>query len=76
MKHYFLRYVFDDKRELVKSCGFTEFTSECGNRLWEGSPVFTGPLADVPAGVVEGWLMSNRVAGQIFVAKMYGMSNE
>ena len=44
VKHFFLRYVFDDKLELVESCGFVPFKNDLGQTLWQSPIVFSGPL--------------------------------
>ena len=75
MQHFFLRAVFPEKVELVERCGFVRFARRDvpHDVIWApGQPFFKGPLADVPADRVEGWLLRNGVAGQIFVAKMWG----
>lgn len=76
--HFFLRYVFKHKEALVRSCGFRRMYAESGEtELWVGPELwcFKGPLEGVPNERVERWLLNNGVAGQIFVAKMWGACN-
>ena len=73
--HYFLRYVFPERRKLVEECGFYEI----GDDYWAEPFIFAGPLADVDrlsesgSQFIGSWLRSHRVAGQIFVADMWGL---
>lgn len=73
--YFFLRYVPEDKTSFVERCGFREFaaTSAPAERIWF-LPNYRreGPLADIPANRVEGFLLRNGAARQVFVCRMWG----
>lgn len=73
-KHFFLQDVFIDKIRLVKDIGFKEI----GNGFWYLGcyNIDNGSLHNTSDAEVESFLLTNSVAGQIFVAKMWGAGNE
>ncbi len=71
-KHYMLRAVPRDSQALARSCGFVPLADETGeHQLWHLVHP-QGPLSDVPRGEIEGWLLRERIAWQIFVADLWG----
>ena len=75
-KHYFLQHVPDSKRELAESCGLVRFKAEGHADLWMEPFVFQAPLKDAPNESLEGWLIRNGIAYQIYVAGMWGAGPE
>ena len=71
-KHYMLRTVPEEKRKLALSCGFVPLADETGqHKLWHLLHP-KGPLSDMPKDKIEGWLLQECIAWEIFVADLWG----
>ena len=69
---YMLRYVPPDRVDLARECGFIPFGSGEENVLWFAPRGLKGPIAEEDPELRRWWLMRKGMAGQIFVADMWG----
>ena len=74
IKHFFLKYVPEERQPWLKSCGFTLCTNQqTGDHIWVEPVVYEGPLKDVPNNQISYMLRKHTQTGQIFEADMWGL---